>query len=130
MRQWFELGLIGLGGGLGAMLRFGLSALYARAGFNQWPWATLSANLSGSFMMGMLVAFIAFRCAPNDWAIRAFWGIGLLGGFTTFSAFSIEMVGLIERKTYAPALAYALFSVLGAILACFIGLIIGRKILA
>lgn len=130
MRQWLEFGLIGLGGGLGAMLRFGLSTLYARAGLSQWPWATLSANLSGGFMMGVLVAFIAFRCAPNDWAIRAFWGIGLLGGFTTFSAFSIEIVGLIERRIYGPALAYALISVLGAILACGVGLILGRKILA
>lgn len=129
MRSLVELALVGAGGALGAMARFGLGLVFARIGLSAFPWATLAANVLGGLAMGLLVGFISLRCAPGDFAIRAFWGVGLLGGFTTFSAFSIEMIGMMERRDWLPALLYGGLSIGGALGACALGLWLGRRVL-
>ena len=117
--------LVMLGGAVGA----GLRHLFGRAATtllgSGWPWGTLGVNLIGGFAMGLLVAFLA-RGAMGGENARLLLGVGVLGGFTTFSAFSLDAVLMIERGELASALAYVAASVAGAILALFAGLSIGR----
>lgn len=116
--------LVMFGGALGAGARYLLSqAAVATAGAG-FPWGTLSANLIGGFLMGLLIG--------SPWggqsSTLAFLAIGVLGGFTTFSSFSIETIRLIESGAMAPALGYVAASVIGAISACALGLILARSI--
>jgi fluoride exporter len=105
------------GGAIGAALRFLVGvALPVRAG---WPWATLCVNLAGGFAMGLLAAFMMRGQASE--AMRLFIGVGILGGFTTFSAFSLENFQMIERGAWSMAVAYALASVIGSIAALAAG---------
>ena len=103
-----------LGGGLGASLRFGLSHLFPR-GAEGFPWATLGANLIGCFLIGALFPLMVRE------SFRAFWMVGLLGGFTTFSAFSLETLNLMESRAVL-ALIYVLASVGLGLLASWIGM--------
>jgi fluoride exporter len=110
------------GGAIGAALRYltGL-ALAGRSGF---PFGTLAVNLIGSLAMGVLAALL-LRGATGE-AIRLFVGVGVLGGFTTFSAFSLESFQMIERGQMGMALGYALASVTGSIAALAIGYTVAR----
>lgn len=105
------------GGAIGAALRFLVgSALPSRGG---WPWATFAINLAGGFAMGLLIAAL-LRGSVSD-TVRLFAGVGILGGFTTFSAFSLESFQMIERGQYGLAGGYALASVIGSIAALAAG---------
>ena len=117
--------LVMLGGAVGAGLRhlFGRAALVLFG--PGWPWGTLGVNLLAGFAMGLLVAVLA-RGALGGEAGRLLLGVGVLGGFTTFSAFSLDAALMIERGELASALAYVAASVAGAILALFAGLSLGR----
>ena len=122
-------GLVALGGGAGAVLRYqagrGLTALLGPATVSAFPWATLFVNISGSLAMGLLAGWLARHGTGGDtW--RLLVGVGLLGGFTTFSAFSLEMMLLIERGQPGTAFAYAAISVLAGVTALYIGLIVMR----
>lgn len=110
------------GGAIGAGLRYlaGL-ALPPRGGF---PLATLAVNLFGGFAMGMLAAWL-MRGSDND-MIRLFLGVGVLGGFTTFSAFSLESFQMIERGQWGLAAAYVALSAGGSIAALAIGHMVMR----
>ncbi len=93
-----------------------------------FPWGTLAVNLVGCFAMGLLVAVLARKFdVPNE--IRLFLVTGILGGFTTFSAFSLDVAVLWERGAQAAALTYVLASVAGSIFALFAGLWLARSIL-
>jgi fluoride exporter len=92
-----------------------------------FPWGTLIVNIVGGAAMGLLAGMLA-RSAATEGA-RLFIGMGVLGGFTTFSAFSLETVLLIERGALLPALGYALLSVVGAIGALYVGLMLARSAL-
>jgi fluoride exporter len=116
------------GGAAGAALRY----LLGRAlpmGASGWPWPTFAANVLGGFAMGLLAAWL-LRAGAAAEDMRLLLGVGLLGGFTTFSAFSLEMVTMIERGQGMQAAAYAITSVLLALLAVFAGLGIARGVLA
>ena len=122
-------GLVALGGGAGAVLRYqagrALTALLGPATVAAFPWATLVVNVVGSLAMGLLAGWLARHgSASETW--RLLVGVGLLGGFTTFSAFSLELMLLIERGQGATALAYAMISVLAGVTALYIGLIVMR----
>ena len=122
-------GLIALGGGAGAVLRYqagrALTALLGPATVAAFPWATLVVNVVGSFAMGLLAGWLA-RHGSGSETWRLLVGVGLLGGFTTFSAISLELMLLIERGQGATAFAYAMISVLAGVTALYIGLIVMR----
>lgn len=109
------------GGGLGACLRFGLMQWAAR---NTWlaglPWMTLFINVIGSFLMGVMVGGIEHRwnLSPIE---RSFLLTGVLGGFTTFSTYSLDALLLMERGAWTAALGYTVLSVVLAISACASG---------
>ena len=110
------------GGALGAALRYLVSlALTGRGGF---PYATLAVNLLGGFAMGVLAALVLRGVASEG--LRLFVGVGILGGFTTFSAFSLESFQMIERGQVALAGSYAVASVIGSIAALAVGYAVAR----
>ncbi|HRK56508.1 MAG TPA: fluoride efflux transporter CrcB [Burkholderiaceae bacterium] len=120
-----HFGWVFLGAGLGGALRHGVNLLGARAPGAMFPWATMTVNVLGSLLMGLIVAWLAWR---NPWplAVRLFLTTGVLGGFTTFSAFSLEVVLLFERGQMWLALLYALASVLLSVLALAAGMALVR----
>jgi len=115
-----------IGGAIGAGARHLVGqAMLARLGPG-FPWWTLSINIAGSLLMGLLVGWLA-RSGGGD-TTRLFVGVGILGGFTTFSSFSMEYWMLFERGQNAQAAAYVLASVIGAIAACGLGLFLMRQV--
>ena len=120
--------LVMTGGALGAVMRFGLArALPIGAG--GWPWATFAANVIGGFAVGVLAAWL-LRGENAAEPLRLFLGVGVLGGFTTFSAFSLEMAQMVERGQAMLAGGYALASVILALVAVFAGMMLARTIWA
>jgi CrcB protein len=116
--------IVAAGGALGAAARYGVGR-FLPAG--TWPWATLGVNVTGGLLMGLLTGWLASRQAAGDETLRLFLAVGVLGGFTTFSAFSLEAVALLERRQYSLACGYVLASVSLSILALFLGLLIARR---
>jgi CrcB protein len=117
--------IVFLGGGLGAALRHGVNLAGARLFGTALPYATLIENVSGSLAMGALAAYFAFKGGPGQhW--RLFFTTGILGGYTTFSAFSLDTVLLYERGEIAPALLYVVLSVLLAVGGLLAGLALVR----
>lgn len=118
--------LVALGGALGAALRHGANHAALRLFGPGFPWGTLFVNVAGSFVMGVLVVCLARRLGGGpEW--RLFLATGLLGGFTTFSAFSLDVAALWERGA-AAALGYAGASVVLSVLALFAGLALARLV--
>jgi CrcB protein len=120
---------VACGGALGALGRhlLGLGALQLFG--PAFPWGTLAANVIGSFAMGVLVEFGALRLSvSNEW--RGFFAVGLLGGFTTFSAFALDVALLTGRQAELLALLYAAASVVLSIGALFAGMRGVRRLLA
>jgi CrcB protein len=119
---------VAAGGALGAVARHltGLAAL--RLFGPHFPWGTLTVNVLGSFLMGILVGVLALRGEASP-LLRAFLAVGVLGGFTTFSSFSLDAVTLIERRAYLAALGYVLASLLLSIGALFGGLRLVRVLI-
>lgn len=110
-----------LGGGIGAALRHGVNLIAARLFGFSFPFGTLFENVSGSLLMGMLAGYFAFQGdASQHW--RLFLTTGILGGYTTFSAFSLEVVLLYERGELGLAVLYVLASVIFSIGGLFAGL--------
>lgn len=92
----------------------------------EFPFGTLAVNLIGGALMGVLAGVLARTGAAESW--RLLLGVGVLGGFTTFSSFSLDVVTMIERDAAGAALGYALLSVLGSVLALFAGLWLTRSL--
>ena len=119
--------LVMAGGAVGAAARYNLGRLVFHLGGVGLPFGTLIANLLGGLLMGVLAGVLA-RSDFVDEPWRLLLGVGLLGGFTTFSAFSLEVLNMIERGNWGIALGYALLSVGGSVLALFAGLVAVRAI--
>lgn len=120
--------LAAAGGAIGASARYLVGVSAVRLLGHGFPWGTLIVNIAGSLLMGILIEAWALRFnAPQD--VRVFMTTGILGGFTTFSAFSLDVVTLFERKDYGSALFYLLGSVGLSIFALFAGLYIARELL-
>lgn len=117
--------LVMAGGSIGAALRYHLGRLIFHLGYAGLPIGTLLANILGGLAMGILVGVLA-RIDTSGEPWRLLFGVGLLGGFTTFSAFSLEIFGMIERGQWALALGYALVSVVASVVALFAGILAVR----
>lgn len=123
--------LVALGGAIGATARYGLGVLAMRlAPGAAWPWGTFAVNAIGGLLMGCLVGWLALRAGANQEALRLFAAVGVLGGFTTFSAFSLETALMIERRDYVLAAGYVAASVIVCVAALFAGMILMRRLLA
>jgi CrcB protein len=117
----FNVLLVALGGAVGAVARYGVGLGAARWFGLAFPWGTLIVNVSGGLAMGLLAA----RFGPEQEAVRLALGVGVLGGFTTFSAFSLETVRLMEHQP-GLAMLYVAASVILSVGACWAGLMLGR----
>ena len=118
--------LVGAGGALGAMGRYGFGLFVGRFHNGPFPLATFGVNVIGSLAMGLLIGFLAKTTPEWQPEARLLLATGLLGGFTTFSAFSLDVVTLIERGNLVTATVYAVASLIVAVLALFVGLWIAR----
>lgn len=121
------LAAVGAGGALGALARYGIELAFPVT-TTEFPWPTLAMNLGGSLLLGV-VLFIVFERRPPNRLLRPFLAIGLLGGFTTFSTFAVEVV---QRADTRPAIAatYLLASLVGGPTAVIVGGAVTRRIFA
>jgi CrcB protein len=119
---------VAVGGAIGAAARHGVNVWSGRWFGTEFPWHTLSVNLIGCFAMGLLTGLLALRLSLPQEA-RAFLATGILGGFTTFSAFALDFAMLVERKALVTAGIYAAASVLLSLVAVFSGLWLMRALL-
>ena len=118
--------IVFLGGGIGSMLRHGVNLLTARWLGTGFPYGTLAVNVTGSLLMGLFAAYFAFKGdATQNW--RLFLTTGILGGYTTFSAFSLDAALLYERGEVGAAALYVLASVVISIAGLFAGLYLVRQ---
>jgi CrcB protein len=118
---------IGLGGFIGANARYFMGrAIIERYG-SAFPWGTLTINVLGSFLIGIVLELIAQRAIAEP-AYRLFLVVGFLGGFTTFSSFAFESVTLLEDERWLRAGAYIVASNLAAIAACLVGVWLVRRV--
>ena len=119
--------LVAAGGAVGAVLRYQLGRAIAQvsAPGTAFPWGSRTANVLGSLAMGFLMGWLARNGSENE-GMRLLLGVGLLGGFTTFSAFSLELMELIERGSLGLAFSYAGVSVFAGLAALWLGLIVMR----
>ncbi|SMC82011.1 fluoride efflux transporter CrcB [Rhizobium sp. RU36D] len=123
-----NLVLVGVGGAVGSICRYlvGMGAL--RLLGPAFPWGTLIVNLFGSFLIGVLVELIVARFAASS-ELRLFLVTGFLGGFTTFSSFSLDAFALYERGEVVPAFAYVAASLVLSLAAVAAGVVVTRSIL-
>jgi CrcB protein len=118
--------LVGLGGMLGALARYGLSAAWP-AGVSAFPWATLTINLTGSLVLGVVMSVLTHRSGRLG-HLRIFLATGFLGGYTTFSTFAVQSIQLIRHSQTVSALGYMAISTLGGLALAFIGLRLGAAL--
>ncbi len=120
--------LVAAGGAIGASLRHlsGIAALRIMGA--SFPWGTLFVNVFGSLLMGLFIAWLSKKTGVSN-EMRLFIATGILGGFTTFSAFSLDVANLVERGAMASAFAYIATSIIISLVAVFIGLWFGRSFL-
>lgn len=120
--------LIFLGGGTGAVCRYGTSLLAGRWFGNAFPYGTLLINLIGAFLIGLIVELLALKYSASP-QLKLLLVTGFLGGYTTFSAFSLETALLLQRGDYALGLLYVLASVLGTVALVFAATALVRQFL-
>ena len=123
--------LIFVGAGIGGALRHTVNTACARYCGLAFPWGTVTVNILGSFLMGVIAGWLAFK-AHEGWSqpLRLFLTTGILGGFTTFSAFALDVEALISRHQHAAAAIYVAASVGLSIVALYVGLLLARAALA
>jgi CrcB protein len=116
---------VALGGAIGSSMRYGVNVWSGRAIGAEFPWATLIVNIVGCFAMGLLTGLLALRLQLTQ-ELRLFLTTGILGGFTTFSAFALDAAALAERREFNVATIYVLASVVLSLGAVFLGLTLAR----
>ena len=119
--------LVAVGGAFGSVCRYLVGVGAGRLLGLDFPFGTMIVNIVGSFIMGVFIELLALRFDGSE-GLRLFVAVGILGGFTTFSSFSMEFWLLFERGQAGQAAAYVLASVVGGILACGLGLLLIREL--
>ncbi|MET7499477.1 FluC/FEX family fluoride channel [Streptomyces microflavus] len=122
------LGAVAAGGALGALARYGALVLWpaAEGGF---PWTVFAVNVSGCALIGVLMVLTVERGRVTHPLVRPFLGVGVLGGFTTFSTYAADVSGLLVRQELAVALAYMAATVVAALAAVWAGAVVTRRLL-
>lgn len=120
---------VAAGGALGAVGRYALTTVVEPLFQPGFPAGTLAANVAGSFLMGVVVEVLALAWSPSE-EMRVFLVVGVLGAFTTFSAFSMEAVGLVQQGALGAAAAYVVASVFLSLAAVVAGMRLFRAVLA
>jgi fluoride exporter len=118
-----DLAAIAVGGGLGSVARYGLSTAFP--GGYGYPWAIFTVNVSGCFLLGLLMVYLLEVWPPRRY-LRPFLAVGLLGGYTTFSTYAAGVMTLLTGRAFALADAYALTSIVAALIAVWAGMKTGR----
>lgn len=123
---------VALGGAIGAVLRYNIgrwmTSWLGAPAMSVFPWATLAVNAAGSLLMGLLAGWLIKSSPEGSEQLRVLLGVGVLGGFTTFSAFSLELALLIERGQFTIALLYAILSVSLGVTGLIFGLTVMRLV--
>lgn len=125
-----KLLLVAAGGAVGSVARYLVGAQALRLFGSAWPYGTFTVNVAGGFLMGVLASWLAHRGNAHHEQVRVLLAVGVLGGFTTFSAFSLETALMIQKRAYAPAFTYSAASVLLSVAALYAGMFIARRIFA
>jgi fluoride exporter len=118
--------LVALGGAVGSVLRYGVGRLMGPTADTRVPWHTFVVNITGAFALGLLLALAVRHGWPGWW--RPLLGVGLLGGYTTFSTFALESTELALRSMQLTSALYAIGSVTLGMLAAWMGLLLGRAV--
>ena len=122
-----RVALVALGGAIGSVARYGVGALAAQLLGPTFPWGTLFVNVSGSFLIA-LVMHVALTGTAISLEMRIFLTTGIMGGFTTYSSFNYETLALIDQRAYALASLNLAATVVGCLLAGVLGLASGRAL--
>jgi fluoride exporter len=122
--RWDVLLVIAVGGALGSVTRWGIGRLLPWS-VDRFPWATLLENVSGALLLGILMVLVV-EVWPASRYLRPFLGVGVLGGYTTFSTYTLEIRDLLATGRVATAMAYLFISVVAGLLAVWLGLITAR----
>ena len=122
-----QLLVIGCGGAVGALIRYVLGFRITLLVGNAFPWGTLFVNIVGCFLAGLLLTLFVTRIPLSD-LLRNGLQIGLLGGFTTFSAFSIDAITLFDQGFWLRGVSYIVTSVIVSLLGAYLGVSVGRNI--
>jgi fluoride exporter len=125
--EWAVLGAVAAGGILGALVRYALVSAFPAApgGF---AWVTFAINVSGCFLIGVLMVAVE-RSVPGHRLVRPFLGVGLLGGYTTFSAYAFDAVLALDTGAMVTATAYVVGTVIAALVAVWAGSVLTRQVL-
>ncbi|WP_267396435.1 MULTISPECIES: fluoride efflux transporter CrcB [unclassified Sphingomonas] len=126
MPIWLGFLVVFLGSGVGGMLRHGVGIVALRLMGPTFPWGTLAINVVGSALMGMMIGLFAAKSIENA-ELRLFVTTGLIGGFTTWSTFSLDAVTLWERGEIGAAIGYVLASLVLSVVVLAIALVITRR---
>jgi len=127
--QWGVVGMVALGGALGSTARYFVAGAVQPAWWSGFPFGIFVVNITGGFVMGAITALAALKLNLSP-EMRAFLTTGILGGYTTFSTFSLDSALLLEHGAYAQAAAYVVGSAVLSIAALFAGLWIIRGLYA
>ncbi|MDB5071125.1 MAG: camphor resistance protein CrcB [Candidatus Eremiobacteraeota bacterium] len=127
MNQWAAVGAVAVGGAMGSVFRFLVGIWFLQRVGPGFPWGTFVVNMSGAFAIGMVLELAQTRIGLNPYA-RLFLATGILGGYTTFSAFAYETYLLGRDAFPAQALLYGFGSVIAGVAAVFLGIAVARAV--